>query len=577
MRLSRYIVLALLLSAIPATIPTAQGQTALDRVREARERVQMTGSVGMMMEANATTADQRRRDPFRSQITANAGASGFGFSYGLSMLLTLQQVELQQRTSTPLSRVGLSAQRGWAAVAVGDVSPTFSRYSLNGVLARGGFFELTPGDALVSFVGGRSREAGQPTLENLLREPTYEQFLWGGRVGYGQEGRTYARASVLYVRDAASSIDAPPVSASGSPTVLPGENVSVTGQGGWLGFGGALRLEGELTASGVTRDVRGARLEGDGPGFPFGALLDARAGSRVDYAGQASAQLSLPLGRLRASYERVAPGFESFGVAQQRADQEIIRLRPSLRLREGRLTLGADLQQRRNNLAETLDATLRRRQAGLTAQWRPSAMLSLSGGYTVLDNESIPTAAPGTQAAQYDTRQRSQTLTLAPLFVLPRGATVHTLGLTGFYQVLTQRGAAFEQGLVARSGFTNTTGTGTYTLTLPSGLSFNASLSGLRSRTPGTTLTSAALQLGAGLSPFPRMRLNASAGYSRNSAEADMTPVTVGQQANVTGTATLRVMERGTLALNLRGLRSASTGAPSFTEGQATLRYEHRL
>ena len=47
----------------------------------------------------------------------------------------------------------------------------------------------------------------RPTDENPLLEPTYEQYLWGGRVGWGRQGRTFGRVGALYVRDRAGSLD----------------------------------------------------------------------------------------------------------------------------------------------------------------------------------------------------------------------------------------------------------------------------------------------------------------------------------------------------------------------------------
>ncbi len=352
--------------------------------------VRMSGSVGVLLEANGTTADQSRRDPFRSQLTAQASAAAWGFSYGLNALVTLQQVELEQRTSTPLSRLALSTQRGWFAGAVGDVSPTLSRYSMSGVTTRGAYLELTPGDFLFTAVGGQSRKMSRPTEANPLLEPTYEQYLWGGRLGWGQEGRTFGRVGALYVRDKAGSLDLENLAVA-DPTspIDPAANLSVTGQGGWLGLGGKLRLDGEVTFSGITRDV-GAPLADDAAGFPFGTLIDARVGSSSDWAGQVGARLNLRDGNVQLSYERVAPGFESLGLSQQRADQEVIRIRPTWRFAQGKVQVGLDLQQRRNNLNDALGATLRRRQGNATLQWRPRPTLSLAASYLQLDNESIP-------------------------------------------------------------------------------------------------------------------------------------------------------------------------------------------
>ena len=121
----------------------------------------------------------------------------------------------------------------------------------------------------------------------------------------------------------------------------------------------------------------------------------------------------------------------------------------------------------------------------------PAPDAPLAASYLQLDNESIPSADLA-EAAQYDTRQRSNTVTFSPTLVVVRGETAHTLNVTTLYQRLSQGGAAFDQGLIPAAGFTNATGTAAYSVALPSGLSLNANASALRSNTPGTNLTALA-------------------------------------------------------------------------------------
>jgi hypothetical protein len=566
-----------------------------------RANVGASGSIGLTSEAYFVNGIDRRRDPATLQLSAKASASAFGFSYGVNVLVSTQQTQLRQS----MSRLAISSvhrRYEWLAVAAGDVSPTFSRYSLSGVSARGGYVELTPGKGLGSVVVGRAQRAVAPDTAASFRDPAFERWLYGARLGYGSERGTHLHLSGLYVRDRVGSLHA-------SGDVRPASNLVLAPKGGLVLWDRRLHLQGEITASALTRDLR-ASASDDAPGWLFlDGLHGARVGSRLDYAGEVRARVRWQPLSLQARYDRVEPGFESLGLAQQRSDQEQIRVRPRVRLLGGRAHLGLDLSQRRNNLGGDLTATQRRRQVGVSGQWQPSRRLSLSGAYTRLENRSTPTDGD----VALDATQTSQTATLTPVLVLQQGQTVHSLSLTGTYQQLRDAGAAIDQGLRTAADFDNVTTTLAYGLTLPSGWSLNANSSMLRNTTAAAELSTWSVQAGAGASARENaLRLTLNGGWSRNrsSFEAPVAPTPtntrlsdaeraflmrqvtassiengivqrvdeqVSTQWTLTATAGYRLLDESTLHLQVRGLHSATTGTGDFQELQATLRFQHRF
>ncbi|WP_143815446.1 hypothetical protein [Longibacter salinarum] len=544
------------------------------------------GSVGMLGELYGTSGVSRR--PTASgRLFARAQASGYGLSYDLNMVLSTEQYQFNQNARRQsINQIDLRVKYKWIEADAGTVSPRLSQYSLNGTSLKGGFLELTPGKWRITYTGGVSQRAVEPASLGSTSSATttagpspriganagaFQRWLHAARLGYGDLGGSYVDLIGLYGFDDASSLRDP-------GALSPVSNTNVTTVAGLRVLDGRIRLEGQLTASGLVNDTQAPRSD-TSPGLLYDlGIMNARAGSQMDYAGRLSARVDvLKRGQLQMSYERIQPGFRSLGLAYLRSDQEVIQIRPRVDFFDGKLRLDAQLGQRRNNLNGDLQSTLRRRQARMNAQVRLSRTFFVSTSYSRLVNAN--TAMPGVQdVATF--RQVSQTVSVAPSLTFRRGSLTHSSALTASLQTLRDRQSDPN---ASGASFTNYSGTLSHTVAFPSGTSVGLSGNALMSQRAATDLVTVSVNANVSRSLLDRaLRVNASGGWSSNRVRIDpasMVPTTTNTSRQFTATSTVRyrIPVMGDVSFRLRALRSSQPQGGSFNEVQSTIRYEYRF
>lgn len=526
------------------------------------------GSIRISTQAYAADGISGRRAPLVGEVAGNVSFNLWGLRSGVNLLYSTDQSRFRQS----MSRLAFGTSWGWGSVALGDVSPTLSSFSLNGATVRGGFVELSPGPFQFSVAGGRAQRAVVSDASALLLDSPYERWLWAVRLGVGQSEQTHLHLIATLGRDrpdsAADSLGAP----------LAVENLTLTPAFGLVLFDKKVSLVGEVTASAFTRDTRSAPLDLSDTGIPSGVtdVFQPREATRIDFAAEGRLQVDLDAAGLDVDYRRVMPTFESLGLGQLRQDEERIRLRPRVALWGQRISLGLDLAQTRDNLLDQRTATLRRRQGGLTVQARLSPFVILSGAYQRVVNENEP-ASSDPAYVPLARRQVAQTIMLAPTFILRTGATTHTLTATSTLQVFSDESPGSTGG--RSTEFTNVSGSLIYALALPSGLTAGLSGNALQSDAGAMTTQSLGLQANAGAALLERtLSITLSAGVTNTSSTAFGVETTAQQLIGTLG-ASYRVTSADAVRLTVRGLSNQATGnrTTAFQEMQAQLRYERRF
>ena|GEM_PF-1975655 len=533
----------------------------------------LSGNVGFVSEGYSASGVNNRRPPASLRVFANTSFSVFGIRSGLQLRYSTESSQLRQS----MNRLSFSGRWKWISLSAGRVSPSLTSYSLSGTSFDGAFLELTPGKWSLAFTGGRAQRAVGPSEEEGFRRAAYERWLYAGRVGYGQSGGTYFHLNVMYARDDTSSLTNP-------GSVSPEENLNVTPDFGFALFDNRFEMNIHTTVSAYTRDSRAREVSLDESPVPSGFenVYTPRIGTRVDYAGEATARLNLDVFRMSAVYSRVQPGFRSLGTSRTRSDQEQFRLNPQLSLLNNRLEFGVNYSTERNNLLGNRITTQQSNNIGITARGRISSAFSLSGSYNRRVNET--TAEEETPAAsRLEQTQRSGVYTLQPSITLITGGYSHSVSLSGSYETMTNEFAADTAGATRSRDFTNINTTLNYGLTFPSGFNMNLSGNFLRSKTGNTRNSNFGVNAGTGLGFFQqKLRVQLNLGFSQNS----VTPVNgaVGseresRQFSVNANASYRIFAGDVIRLTLRNTnnRQVSGSGNTFREFQARLRYQHQF
>ena len=324
------------------------------------------GSVGVAGEAYTVSGIPNRRAPFLGRANASLSFNLFGLTSGINLIYSTDESKIRQS----INRLAFSTRYKFLNVAVGGVSPSFSKYSLSGVVVRGGLIQATPKKLEMSFTAGQSRRATSGSTEDAFRGQSNGQNLYATRLGYGKQGGTYVHVTGLYGRDREQE--------EATSTFLPASNYVVAPAMGLALFRGKVKIEGGLTASVYNRNSDTPTTETRNPAL-FG-LIPLQATSQLAYAGESSFQMNLKSLRLLAGYERIEQGFETMGLTQVRDDQAVIRFIPQIRIGQ-KLQMRLNYQNRHNNLNQTRQVTTQRQQMGGTISTQPWEWLGLTASY----------------------------------------------------------------------------------------------------------------------------------------------------------------------------------------------------
>lgn len=304
-----------------------------------------------------------------------------------------------------LNRLGIAPAWGWGKVFLGSFTDTYSRLTFGGVRVNGAGLAINPGLLRVAGMYGLTDQA----LLGGATDGSYRRRIAGGRIGVGRglsEGgeSSFFDLSLVRAWDDVGSLQPVgmlPDGTGGLPVntfaVTPQENVVIGANGALDLLQGRVRLTGEASAAGHSRDRRAPVLDPDQvpayPGF-LRALLTPRVSSHADYAYRAEATYrirALPGASpgsprtldLAAEVSHIGPGYVSLGVPTLPADQRAYGVRGQLRFANWNLGLNARLQH--DNLADQKFATTGRAQFGGHLTLRPSSRWTASLRAMALD------------------------------------------------------------------------------------------------------------------------------------------------------------------------------------------------
>jgi hypothetical protein len=563
--------------ASPAPPGEGDGQGRLGPLR-------VDGSAALLFEGYHASGISDRRAPGSMQFSGNASFDLFGLRSGITLLYSTDRSGLRQSAD----RLHYSGRWRFVALEAGDVAPTYSQYSLSGVTLRGGHADLRPGPVLLSLTGGRAQRAVEPSSAVEFREAAYRRTLYAAQAGVDFGAYRFALSGLLARDDTASLRD--------PGAAVPKENISLSPDFRVTVAGGRLHLEAEGTYSALTHDTRNPAPDLSRTELPdlLVEVLRPKSGTRADYAGRLAADLNLNDYGVRASYERVQPGFESLGASQLRSDQEVLTLRPRVSLLARRLNFDGTVSTARNNLLGQSARSVRRNQIGTSVQARVSHGFTVSGTVQQIENRSEPTEtgtpgpiAPGPIApgGYGELRQVARSFSITPTLSLVRGVLVHTATLGVSTQSVDDQSDATIPAEVraayASSGFNSTA---TYALAFPSGLSLSATANHTRSEAAAFESSMNSLTLGAGRSFLERrLSVNTTGTWSTTGSETRLDalggdPVSSDtRQLSANLTSSYRLGRGNTLRFSLRAFSSAvlAGAGRSYSELFSTLQFEH--
>ena len=296
--------------------------------------------------------------------------------YNIPLSFTYSNQEFNFPSPFSFNRLSLHPSYKWATAHLGDVSMTFSPYTLSGHQFTGGGFDLNPeGKLQVSAMYGR-----------LLRATEYGSIAQGGitsykRMGYGIKSAydfEFMKLGVIVFKasDEENSIEnAFPIEFDLSPK----ENAVVSFESDFRVLDKA-NIHIEYAISGVTEDTRQTEKR------PNGGLLSflLKENISTNYYNALNASFNYPAGNgvLGVGYERIDPDYKTLGAYYFNNDLENITVNVSQTIFNNKLNLSVNAGLQQDNLDKAKTADQQRIVSAVNANLTASEKLTLTGSYS---------------------------------------------------------------------------------------------------------------------------------------------------------------------------------------------------
>ena len=264
--------------------------------------LKLTGGVSANSVFNAGNGNAGR-DPWAYYLNGNINLNLFG-QVNLPFSFSLTNSGSSYKLPSSPNRLSIHPSYKWITGHIGDVSMTFSPYTLNGHIFTGAGVELTPDGWEFAGMYGRLLKAVEYNEAQPASLPVYQRMGYGFKAGRTKENYQIG-LNVFSAKDKVSSLISPPDSLG----VNPMENLA-----GSLSFlykpVKYIEFSGEYGLSMLTLDMRSPDDNRNGI---LGLWSGGNRSSVMYHAIRAQLNLVGNNNRIGLGYERIDPGYRTLG------------------------------------------------------------------------------------------------------------------------------------------------------------------------------------------------------------------------------------------------------------------------
>ncbi len=277
--------------------------------------------------------------------------------------------------------VGLSPRYKTLTLHLGDRSMHFDKYSFSGHSFRGVGFEFKPSSWVLSGFYGTLQRAKQEDLQsNHQLEPLYKRVGWGFHGGY-QNSKNKLIFSLFNAEDQENSL----LNVDSTLNITPGQNTIISVDGKTT-LNSIFQISSNVAYSGYTENMNESIGVNSSVAKRFGGLLNTNLSSRWNFAYNAEIKVKTKFGQIFAGYERIDPGFKTFGSLFFQDDLQQVFGGVSAKLFKNVLMINGRLGLKNNNLKGDQANNYNRIIGSLSANYNPSSKLSFVGSYSTFNN-----------------------------------------------------------------------------------------------------------------------------------------------------------------------------------------------
>lgn len=352
----------------------------LGNIGKEKKPFKINGGISFNQTIYRSSDTVSRRDPYNYYLSGNLNLSLYGWSVPLSFNYSNHKATFTQ----PFNNYSLHPQYKWIRAHLGYTSMSFSPYSLNGHLFLGAGVELTPeGPFTFSAMAGRLRKAAEcDTLTETAPPPVFERWGYGFKAGYkftpAPDASASMALSVFHASDKAGSLHHVPDS-----SVYPGENL-VIGTNIDVSIAGHYSVSAEISSSAVSRNIDSDMERGSEKAWnkAMGGLIGANGTTEYFSAYRVNAAYSADIFSVGLGYERIDPGYETFGAYYFNNDMQNITVNGSLKLLENKVNFAASAGRQNDNLDKQKISKMSRWVTALNLGFSPNEKFNGSLSYS---------------------------------------------------------------------------------------------------------------------------------------------------------------------------------------------------
>ncbi|PKH53067.1 hypothetical protein CXF68_15265 [Tenacibaculum sp. Bg11-29] len=314
------------------------------------------------------------RAPFTYFLQGSLNFNVYEFSIPVSYSFSNQGDDLDYQLPFSFNRLSLHPKYKWVQAHVGDVSMTFSPYTLAGHQFTGGGVDLTPKGALTfSAMYGRLLKATEDS-DDARTQPAFKRMGYGAKVGFKKEKYTIEFIG-FYAKDKINSLSVIPE----EKKVLPKENLVLSMSGSVLIMEG-LRFKGEYASTAITKDLRAQKVN-NSSGIA-GIIFDNRASTEHYKAFKTAIEYSFDKFRFGVGYERIDPGYQTLGAYFFNNDFENITLNGNTSVFNNKVNISFNIGYQRDDLANQKETNTNRTVGSINASYALNKKINITGSYS---------------------------------------------------------------------------------------------------------------------------------------------------------------------------------------------------
>jgi hypothetical protein len=304
--------------------------------------LKLTGGFSANSVFNSGSNTASGYDPFTYYLNGNINLNIYG-QVNLPFSFSLTNSGTSYKLPSSPNRLSIHPSYKWITGHIGDVSMTFSPYTLNGHIFTGAGVELTPeGWEFAAMYGRLQKAVGyNETLPAFL--PTYKRMAYG--VKAGKTGEKYQVSLNLFTAtDKASSLAIPPDSLG----VTPMENLagSITFLYKPVKF---IEVSGEYGLSMLTTDMRSPNEDQSGI---LGLWDGSNMSSATYHAFKAQLNYAGETNRFGVGYERIDPNYRTLGAYYFTNDLENITVNAYQSFWQNKMSVSMSVGYEHDDLAK---------------------------------------------------------------------------------------------------------------------------------------------------------------------------------------------------------------------------------